>query len=52
MLVKWCLDKIIFDIEGGVYTRGGGEGGDLVPTMPGCVCPKVKNMGSFSALRE
>ena len=27
-------------------------GGDLVPTMPGCVCPKVKDMGPFSASRE
>ena len=27
-------------------------GGDLVPTMPGCVCPKVKDMGLFSASRE
>ena len=32
---------------------GGGEwGGDLFPTMPGCVCPKVKDMGPFSASRE
>ena len=22
-------------------------GGDLVPTVPGCVCPKVKDMGPF-----
>ena len=29
-----------------------GGGGDLVPTMPGCVCPKVKDMGPFSASRE
>ena len=28
------------------------QGGDLVPTMPGCVCPKLKDMGSFSASRE
>ena len=27
-------------------------GGDLVPTMPGCMCPKVKDIGPFSALRE
>ena len=27
-------------------------GGDLVPTMPGCVCPKLKDIGPFSALRE
>ena len=26
---------------------GGGE--DLVPTMPGCVCPKVKDIGPFAA---
>ena len=31
---------------------GGGEGGDLVSTMPVCVCPKVKDMGSFSASSE
>ena len=24
-----------------------GGGGDFVPTMPGCVCPKVKDMGLF-----
>ena len=23
------------------------QGGDLVPTMPGCVCLKVKDMGPF-----
>ena len=28
------------------------QGGDLVPTMPGCVCPKVKDIGPFSASRE
>ena len=27
--------------------RGGGGGGNLVPTMPGCVRPKVEDMGSF-----
>ena len=27
-------------------------GGDLVPTMPGCVCPKVKDMGPFSPSSE
>ena len=31
-------------------TTGGG-GGDLVPTMPRCVCPKVKVMGLSFALR-
>ena len=30
--------------------RGGG--GDLVSIMPVCVCPKVKEMGSFSASSE
>ena len=29
-----------------------GGGGDLVLTMPGCVCPKVKDMGSFFTSRE
>ena len=28
------------------------SGGDLVPTMPRCVCPKVKDMVPFSASRE
>ena len=35
--------------EGEGAPRGGG---DLVPTMPGCVCPKVKDMGPFSASSE
>ena len=26
-----------------------GDGGDLVSTLPVCVCPKVKDMGPFSA---
>ena len=30
----------------------GRGGGDLVPTMPGCVRPKVKDMGPFSASME
>ena len=30
----------------------GGGGGDLVPTMPECVCPKVNDMGPFSASGE
>ena len=28
------------------------RGGDLISIMPVCVCPKVKEMGSFSALSE
>ena len=31
---------------------GGGVAGDLSSTMPGCVCPKVKDMGPFSVSRE
>ena len=27
------------------------QGGDLVPTMPGCVCPKEKDIGTYLALR-
>ena len=30
----------------------GPGGGDLVLTLPGCVCPKVKDMGPFLASRE
>ena len=39
------------DPGGGAGGGGGGEG-DWVPTMPGCVCPKVKDMGPFLASRE
>ena len=28
------------------------QGGDLVSTMPGCVCRKVKDMGPFLASSE
>ena len=28
------------------------QGGDLVSTMPVCVCPKVKDMGPFLASIE
>ena len=31
-----------------LHTRGD----DLVATMPGCVCPKVKDMGHFLASKE
>ena len=30
----------------------GGGGGDLVSTMPGCVCREVKDMGPFLASSE
>ena len=37
----------------GVSVPGlGGGGCDLVPTMPLCVCRKMKAMGSFSASSE
>ena len=48
-----CLEKSR-DCSRGVLpdlTPGGG-GGDLVPTMPGSVCPKAKDMGAFLASRE
>ena len=35
-----------------MIARGGGGGGDLVSSTPGCVCRKVKDMGPFSASRE
>ena len=34
----------------GPLTRG--AGGDLFQTMPGCMCPKVKDIGPFSASRQ
>ena len=29
-----------------------GGGGDLISTMPACVCPKLKDIGPFSASSE
>ena len=37
---------------GGAGGGGAGRGGDLVPTMPVCVCRKVKDMGPFLASSE
>ena len=34
------------------YIDPGVCGGDLLPTMPGCVCPKVKDMVLFLASSE
>ena len=31
---------------GGILRKGGG-GGDMVPTMPGCVCPELRTWVSF-----
>ena len=42
--------KVISDRRGNTLIPGGG--GDLVLTMPRCVCPKVKDMGPFWASRE
>ena len=40
--------------EGGhnIFLGSFTQGGDLVSTMPVCVCPKVKDMGPFSASSE
>ena len=50
--VVWSGDGVTCVWGGCVYPGGGGGGGDLVPTMPRSVRPKVKDMGSFSASRE
>ena len=34
----------LWSYRGGVGTWEGGGGEDLVPTMPRCVCPKVKDI--------
>ena len=44
--LKWLLLFSPKEVAGG---GGGGGGGDLVSIMLVCVCPKVKEMGSFSA---
>ena len=43
------LCKIYLYVAGGPYCGGGG---DLVSIMPVCVCPKMNEMGSFSASSE
>ena len=45
-----CL-RIILPLISTLQPRGGG-GGDLVSTLPGCVCRKGKDMGPFSASSE
>ena len=35
---------------GSSYYPGGG--GDFIPSLPGCVCPKVMDMGPFLASSE
>ena len=37
---------------GRTVKRGLPRGGDLISTMPVCVCPKLKDMGPFSASSE
>ena len=31
---------------------GGARGGNSIPSLPGCVCPKVMDMGPFWASSE
>ena len=47
-----CMGQYFSKVK---YSNGNAfhpRGGDLVSNMPVCVCPKVKEMGSFSASRE
>ena len=37
--------SLILEKRGSFSQRGGGG---LVPTMPGCVCPKVKDIGHLT----
>ena len=37
---------------GGGRGGGGSPGGDSIPSLPGCVCPKVMDMGPFWASSE
>ena len=52
----WSISISEYNLEGATIADTGillpGGGGDLLSTMPGCVCPKVKDMGPFSASRE
>ena len=42
----------ILEGKAAVNIRSNTQGGDLVSSIPGCVCRKVKEMGPFSASRE
>ena len=44
-----CTSDVHIDLS---YIGSAPRGGDLVSTLPGCVCPKVKDMGPFWASRE
>ena len=43
---------IVHVSQASIPRGGGGWGGDLVSTLPGCVCRKGKDMGPFSASSE
>ena len=40
-----------FKVISSVHNSGGG-GGDFIPSLPGCVCPKLMDMGPFRAPSE
>ena len=42
-----CSKSIVGHMEAMISARGGG-GGHLVSILAGCVCQKLKEMGSFS----
>ena len=47
--VDLAIHVNVYDtLVSGLWARGG----DLVLSLPGCVCPKVKDMGPFWASRE
>ena len=48
-MIVTCQTGDTVGTEGTLGLGRGGGGGDLVPTMPRCVCPKVKEMVNFSA---
>ena len=53
--IPWCAAAPTLCLlnNTGAFSSGEREGGgDLVLTLPGCVCPKVKDMGPFLASRE
>ena len=52
MAAKWHGYRSTGEKEDGWSNGMRARGGDLVLSLPGCVCPKVKDMGPFWASRE
>ena len=46
------METAVRDVKGCGVVPPGREGDDLVSIMPVCVCPEVKEMGSFFGFKR